>query len=174
MSCIDNNAALILNIFELPKASTRNFSKHYSKLLALNEKRFQKSSRKHFHRITNKTIFRTFWHHKNIFIALKYSENILGMILKQTFVECSSIILETLLYDYWNLPKDQRSLLSNQTLLTQKKLFLWELLKKFFPLNCSLNVPRMSRTLQRRGNTQRIFLEYCVPAGKKPSSKMVK
>ena len=71
------------------------------------------------------------------------------MFLKQTFVECSSNILETLPRDYWNLPKDQHLLLSNHTLLTQKQLFHQELLKKYFPLKCSLNVSWMSRILQR-------------------------
>ena len=60
---------------------------------------------------------------KNIFTTLQYSEDILGICLKQTFGECSSNILETLLRDYWNLPKDQHLLLSNHTLLTQQKLF---------------------------------------------------
>ena len=72
---------------------------------------------------------------------------------------------QTLLRNYWNLPKDQHLLLSNHTLLTQKQLFHRELLKKSFPLKCSLNAPWMSRTLQHWGNTQRIFPEYCVPAG---------
>ena len=39
MLCTDNSIMLILN-----------FSKHYSRLLALNEKRFLKSSEKHFKR----------------------------------------------------------------------------------------------------------------------------
>ena len=86
---------------------------------------------------------------KNIFITLQYSGDILGILLKQTFVECSSNILETLLRDYWNLPKDQHLLLSNHTLLTQKYLFHRELLKKSFPLKCPLNVPWMFRILQR-------------------------
>ena len=77
---------------------------------------------------------------------MQYSGDIF---LKQTFVECSSNILKTLLRDYWNLPKDRHLLLSNYTLLTQKQLFYRELLKKPFPLKCYLNVPWMSRTLQR-------------------------
>ena len=60
---------------------------------------------------------------KNISINLQYSGDILGIFLKQTFMECSSNILETLLRDYWNLPKDQHLVLSNHTLLTQKQLF---------------------------------------------------
>ena len=98
--------------------------------------------------------FLNFLTSKNIFITLQYSGVILGIFLKQTFVECSSNILETLLRDYWNLPKDQHLLLSNHTLLTQKQLFHGELLKKSFLLKCSLNVPWMSRALQRLENTQ--------------------
>ena len=71
------------------------------------------------------------------------------MFLKQTFVECSSNILESLLPDYWKLLKDQHLLLSNHILLTQKQLFHQELKKKSFPLKCSLNVPWIFRTLQR-------------------------
>ena len=47
----------------------------------------------------------------------------LRIFLKQKFVECSPNILEILLYDYWNLSKDQHLLLSNHALLTQKQLF---------------------------------------------------
>ena len=65
----------------------------------------------------------------------------LGIFLKQAFVECFSNILETLLRDYWNLSKDQDLLLSNHTLLTQKQLLYRELFKKSFPIKCSLNVP---------------------------------
>ena len=64
------------------------------------------------------------------------------MILKQAFVECSSNILETLLCDYWNLPKDQYLLLSNHTLLTQKQLFHRELFINSFSLKCSVMFPR--------------------------------
>ena len=60
--------------------------------------------------------FLNFLTSKNIFIALQYSGDILGMFLKQTFVECPSNILETLLRDYWNLPKDQHLMLSYHTL----------------------------------------------------------
>ena len=71
------------------------------------------------------------------------------MFLKQTFVECSSNILESLLPDYWKLLKDHYLSLSNHILLTQKQLFHQELKKKSFPLKCSLNVPWIFRTLQR-------------------------
>ena len=55
--------------------------------------------------------FLNFLNSKNIFITLQYSGDI------------SSNILEILLRDYRNLPKDQHLLLSNHTLLTQKQLF---------------------------------------------------
>ena len=97
---------------------------------------------------------------KNIFITLQYFGDIPGIFLKQTFVECSSNILEALLGHCCNLPKDQYLLISNHALLTQKQLFHRELFKKSFPLKCSLNAPCMSRTLQHWGSTQRIFLEY--------------
>ena len=63
---------------------------------------------------------------KKIFITLQYSRDILGIFLKQKFVECSSNILEILLCDYWNLQKDQHLLSSNHTLLTQKQFFYRE------------------------------------------------
>ena len=47
----------------------------------------------------------------------------LRIFLKQKFAESSSNILEILLYDYWNLSKDQHLLVPNHTLLTQKQLF---------------------------------------------------
>ena len=86
--------------------------------------------------------FLNFLTSKNISISLQSSRDIIGIFLKQTFVECSSNILETLLRDYRNLPKDQHLLLSSHKLLTQKQLFDRELLKKYFPLKCPLNVPR--------------------------------
>ena len=66
--------------------------------------------------------FLNFLTFKNIFVTLQYWGVILGIFLKQTFVKCSSNILETLLRDCWNLPKNQNFLLSNHTLLTQKQL----------------------------------------------------
>ena len=56
-------------------------------------------------------------------MALQYSGDILGIFLKQIFVECSSNYPVTLLCDYWNLAKDQHLLFSNHTLLTQKQIF---------------------------------------------------
>ena len=103
--------------------------------------------------------FLNFLTSKNIFITLQYSGDILGIFLKQTFMECPSNILETLLRDYWNFSKDQHLLLSNHTLLsprTFKKIFSFKIFAKCFLDN---------RTLERWRNTQRIFPEYCVPAG---------
>ena len=142
--------------------------------ITLNEKFFQYSSGKHckggdyqcqnFH----KAIFWTSWLHKNISITLQYSGDILRIFLKQKFVECSLNILEKLLCDYWNSPKDQHFLSSNDTLLTQKLLFNWEYFKKYFPGTYSLNVPWMPRTLQHWGSTQQILSKYCVPTGSFP------
>ena len=86
--------------------------------------------------------FLNFLTSKNIFITLQYFRDILGIFLKQTFVECSPNILETFLRDYWNLPNDHPLLLSNHILLMQKKnLFHQEPFKKSFPLKSSLDVP---------------------------------
>ena len=79
------------------------------------------------------------------------------MILKQTFVEDSSNILETLLCDYWNLPKDQHLLLSNHTLLTQKQLFHRELFQNSFSLKCSLNVPNIATLREHSANIPAIL-----------------
>ena len=157
-------------IFTSCQGSMRTFSKHYSKCKTVSIK-FRKTLQERrlpilkFSQDNPQNNFLNFLTSKNIFITLQYSGDILGIFLKQTFVECSSNILETLLRDYWNLPKDQHFLLSNHTLLTQKQLFQRELLKKVFPLKGSLYVPWMCQTLQRWGNTQRIFPEYCVLAG---------
>ena len=161
---------LILIFYQLSRIYAKLF-----KTLLLMKNSFNKVQKKHckrgdcqyenFQRITYKTIFWTFWFHKTIFITLQYSGNILGMFLKQKSVECSSNILETLLCDYWNLPKDQHLLLSNHTLLTQKQHNHWEFHKKYFPLKCSPKFLWMPGTLQHWENTQRIFPEYCVPAG---------
>ena len=67
-------------------------------------------------------------------------------------MECPSNILETLLCDYWNFPKDQHLLLSNHTLLTQKQLFHRELLKKAFPLKCSLDVRNIATLREHSPN----------------------
>ena len=136
--------------------------------VTLNVKRFQRSSeniaRKKTANIYPQNNYLNFLTSKNIFITLEYSGDILGIFLKQIFVECCSNILETLLCDYWNLPKDQHLQVSNHTLLAQKQPFHRKLFKKSFPLKCSLNAPWMSRRLQHWGKTQRIFAEYCVPA----------
>ena len=146
--------------------SMRTFSKHYSKCKTVSkssEKTLQerrlailKSSQ------DNPPNFLT---SKNVFITLQYSGDILGIFLKQKFVQCWSNTLETLLRDYWNLPKDQHLLLSSHTVLTQKKLFHGEVFKSSSPLKWSLNFPWMWWTLQRWRNTQQVFSEYCVPAG---------
>ena len=160
-------------IFTSCQGSIWTFSKYYSKCktvsiksrITFQERRLPISKLSQYNPQNN---FLNFLISKNIFITLQYSGDILGIFLKQTFVECSSNILETLLCDYCNLPKDQHLLLSNHTLLTQKQHFHRELFKKSFPLKCSLNISWMSWTLQRWGKIQRIFPEYCVSTGMFP------
>ena len=105
--------------------------------------------------------FRQFFLQKHFRILKKHSGNIRGMILKQTFVECSSKILETLLCDYWNLPKDQYLLLSNHTLLTEKQLFHGELFINFFFFKmfpkCSVDVPNIVTLREHSANIPRIL-----------------
>ena len=130
------------------------FSKHYSEFKTISIK-FTKTLQEtrlpilKFSQDNPQNNYLNFLTSKNIFIILQYSGHILGIYLKQTFVECSSNIVETLLRNDWNLLKNQHFLLSNHTLLTQKQLFHQELLEKYFPLKCSLNVPWMSRILER-------------------------
>ena len=152
----------LFQFFASCQASIQNFSKHYSKL-----KHFKGGDYYYYncHKIIQRTSFLIFWLHKKISITLKYSGDILRIFLEQKFVECSSNILVTLLCDYWILAKDRHLLLSNHTLLTQKQIFSQKYFVLIFSLKCSLNVTWMLETLQRWGNTQRIFLEYCVPAG---------
>ena len=134
-------------IFTSCQGSMRTFSKHYSKCKTVSRKvqkniaREETANIKFFTGKPTKQVFLDFLTSKNIFITLQYSGDIPGIFLKQTFVECFSIIPETLLCDYWNLLKDQHLLLPNHTLLTQKQLFHRKLFKKSFPLKCSLNVP---------------------------------
>ena len=136
-------------IFTSCQGSMGTFSKHYSKCKTVSIK-FRKTLQERklpilkFSQDNPQINFLNFLTSKNIFITSQYSGDILGIFLKQIFVEYSSNILETLLRDYWNLLKDKHLLLSNHTLITQK-----QLVKKTFPLTCSLNVPWMSRTLQR-------------------------
>ena len=94
---------------------------------------------------------------------MQYFGDILGIFLKQKFVECSLNILETLLCGYRNLAKDRHLLLSSHTFLTQKQ--IQKVCLKIFSLKCSLNVTWMPGTMQRWGNTEGILPEYSVPAG---------
>ena len=103
------------------QGSMGSFSKHYCKCKTVSMK-FRKTLQERrlpiskFLQNNPQSKFLNFLTSKNIFIALQYSGDILGMFLKQTFVECPSNILETLLRDYWNLPKDQHLMLSYHTL----------------------------------------------------------
>ena len=136
-------------IFTRCQGSMRNFSKHYSerKTVSIKFRKILQQKRLpilKFSQDNPQNNFLNFLSSKNVFMTLQQSGDIFGIFLKQTFVECSLNILETLLRDCWNLPKDQHLLLSNHTLLTQKQLFHRELFKKSFPLKYSLNVPWMS------------------------------
>ena len=141
-------------IFTSCQGSVQTFSKHYSKCKTVSIK-FRKTLQERrlpilrFSQDNSQNKFLNFLTFKNIFRTLQYSGDILGIFLKQTFVEFSLNILKTLLRDYWNLPKEQHLLLSNHTLLTQKQLSHRELLKESFPLKCSLTAPWISRILQR-------------------------
>ena len=162
-----NKIELFWNFYQLPRIYASLFKTKYKTVWikfrkTLQERRLPISK---FSQDNPQNNFLNFLTSRNIFIALQYSGDILRIFLKQTFIECSSNILEKLLRDYWNLPKDQYLLLSNHTFLTQTQLFHRELIKKSFPLKYSLNVPWMSRTLQLWGNTQQISPEYCVPTG---------
>ena len=124
-------------VFTSCQGSMRTFSKHYSKCKTASIKSEKHCQRgdcqyEHFHRITHKTIFLNFLTSKNFFITLQYYGDVLEIFLKQTFVECFSNILETLLCDYCILPKDKHLLLSNHTLLAQKQLSLENFLKNIF------------------------------------------
>ena len=132
------------------------FSKHYSKFKmvsinfrkTLQERRLQIST---FWQDNPQNHVLNFLTSKNIFITLQYSRDMLGIILKQTFVECSTNILETLLRDYGNLPKDQHLLLPNHTLLTQKQLFHQELFNS--PnAQCSLDIPNIATLREHSAN----------------------
>ena len=98
-------------------------------------------------------------------MTLQYSRDILGVFLKQTFVKYPSNILETLLRDYWNLPKDQHLLLSNHTLLIQNN-FSIENFKKIFSLKifpkCSLYVPNIATLREHTANIPGILRAGCV------------
>ena len=84
---------------------------------------------------------------KNIFITLQCSRDMLGIFLKQTFVECSTNILETLLRDL----RDQHLLLPNHTLLTRKQLFHQELFNS--PnAQCSLDIPNIATLREHSAN----------------------
>ena len=103
-------------IFTSCQGSMGTFSKHYSKCKTVSIK-FRKILQERrlpilkFSQDNPQNNFLNFLASKNIFITLQYSGDILEIFLEQTFVECSSNIMETLLRDYWNLPKDQHLLL---------------------------------------------------------------
>ena len=109
-------------IFTHCQESMPTFSKHYSKCKTVSIK-FRKTLQEkrlpilNFSQDNPQNNFLKFVTSRNIFLTWQYSRDILGILLKLT---CFSNILEILLRDYWNLPKDQHLLLANHTLLTQK------------------------------------------------------
>ena len=92
-------------IFTSCQGSMRTFPKHYSKCKTVSIK-FRKTLQERrlpilkFSQNNPQNNFLNFLTSKNIFITLQYSGYILGIFLKQTFEECSSNILETLIHDY--------------------------------------------------------------------------
>ena len=114
----------LFEIFTSCQGSMRTFSKHYFKCKTVSIK-FRKTLQERklpilkFSQDNPQINFLNFLTAKNIFITLQYSRDILGIFLKQTFVEYSSNIVERLLRDYWNFLKDKHLLLSYHTLLTQ-------------------------------------------------------
>ena len=128
------------------------FSKHYSKFKTvsinfrktLQERRLQIST---FWQDNPQNHVLNFSTSKNIFITLQCSRDMLGIFLKQTFVECSTNILETLLRDL----RDQHLLLPNHTLLTRKQLFHQELFNS--PnAQCSLDIPNIATLREHSAN----------------------
>ena len=103
-------------IFTSCQGSMRTFSKHYFKCKSASIK-FRKTLQERrlpilrFSQDNPQNNFLNFLTSKSILITLQYSGDILGIFLKQIFVECCPNILKTLLRDYWNLPKDQHLLL---------------------------------------------------------------
>ena len=150
-------AIIILRSFEIftsCQGSMLTFPKHYSKCktvsikfrkimeLILQERRLPILK---FSQDNPQIIFWTFWllkHFHNFTVFRGYPWNIF---------ETHSWNVPRIFWKHYfviTLPKDQHLLLWNHTLLTQKQLFHRELLKTFFPLKCSLNVPWMAWTFQ--------------------------
>ena len=115
-------------IFTICQGLMRTFSKHYFKCKTVSIE-FRKTLPERrlpilkFSQDNSQSNFLNFLTSKNIFIILQNSRYIFRIFLKQTFMECSSNILETLLRDYWNLPKDQYLLSSNHTFFNTKTTF---------------------------------------------------
>ena len=97
-------------IFTSCQGSMRTFSKHYFKCKSASIK-FRKTLQERrlpilrFSQDNPQNNFLNFLTSKSIFITSQYSGDTLGIFLKQTFVKCSSSILETLICNNWNLPK---------------------------------------------------------------------
>ena len=105
---------IMLHPFEIFTSCQRSmwtFSKHCSKckMVSIKSRKILQERRLpilEFSQDDSQNNFLNFLTSKNLCLSLQYSRDILGIFLKQTFVECCSNILETLIRDYWKLPKD--------------------------------------------------------------------
>ena len=145
------------------QGSMQTFSKHYSKCKTVSIK-FRKTLQERrlpilkFSQDNPQNNFLNFLTSKNIFMPLQYSENILEIFLKQTFVVCSSNILGNITLWLMEFAKRSTFVIIKSYNFNTKQLFRREFFKKSFPLKFSLNVPSMSRKLQRWGNTQYVLV----------------
>ena len=112
----------------------RAFSKYYSKCETVSVKNFLTS--------------------KKIFITLQYSGDALRIFLKQTFVECSSNILETFIRDSWDVSKET-FIIKSYTFIA-KTTFPSRTFKKFFSFKmspkCSLDAPNIATLREHSAN----------------------
>ena len=104
------NTLWYFEIFTSCQALMWTFSKYYPKCKTVSIK-FRKTLQERrlailkFSQDNPQNNFLNFLTSKSIFITSQYSRDTLGIFLKQTFVKCSSSILETLICNNWNLPK---------------------------------------------------------------------
>ena len=115
-------------IFTSCQGSMRTFSKHYSKCKTVSIK-FRKTLQERrlpVLKFSQDNLQNNFWNFltsENIFIIFQYSGDILGTCLKQTFVECFSNILETLLCDYLEFAKRSTFVIIKSYNFNTKKTF---------------------------------------------------
>ena len=115
--------------------SCRTFSKHYFKCKTVSIK-FRKTLQERrlpVLKFSQDNLQNNFWNiltSENIFIIFQYSGDILGICLKQTFVECFSNILETLLCDYLEFAKRSTFVIIKSYNFNTKKTFSSRTFKK--------------------------------------------